>query len=796
MNNTLKIYFLLAALVSSLLFSFNPLSADDELKQRLQNVAASFESLRQEMKIPGMALAIVKDDKVIFSEGFGYRDVDGKIPVTPDTNFAIGSTSKAFTAALIGMLNDEGKMDLDSKITDYIDWYKPDLNEETGNLTIRDMLSHRSGISRNDILWASGKVDREAILRESLDAEPLDGFRQRFNYNNVLFLAAGMASAKTAGLSDWDALLAERLLGPLQMESTTSINSEATNMANGYRWDKHEESYVLLEMKNLDNISPAGGINSNIIDMAKWLKFNLNKGQVDGKRLLSEAQFEQIWSPAIGISQGFDYGLGWFIRDWKGKKVLEHGGNIQGFAAQVGLMPEEKLGFVLLTNTSTTPLQQGSLEIVWNGLLGEEETETTAEKPDDFAQNTGRYIANFGPFKNAIFTVKVNDDGDLAVDVPGQTLYALKRPDESGKWYFKMTDTIAVSFSDHQDGQAMLLTMHQNGMDFESPREGYVVPAEVDIAVFEPLLGDYNHPNLPRPIRALIQNNRLAIDVPGEMIYELRLPDDDQHRQFRINEALSARFSTDESGNGETVSIYRGKQKALTAERVEDATEETLPSVAEILKLMRTEQKIAAFNEAGPTSASAKVSMLQAGVTGTAIMHYEGTDRFAQHFDFGDYGKISTVLNGNFAATKGLEPYNELQGELLLQMQHEHPLAGIDWLSYYDSLKVKEKRKVGGERMVYLVEIKKEGLPPATIAVDIETGDVIKRRGGLIVRDIGTIPIEITYSDFREQGGVRVPYKVNLFNRMSGNMLLEFESFKSNQTFSADVFTLSEEPYK
>ena len=396
--------------------------ADQTMEQRLKSVTEQFEALRQEMNIPGMALVIVKDNEIILAEGFGFRDVEGKVPVTTDTNFAIGSTSKAFTATLIGILNDDGKMSWDDKVTDYIEWYEPDLNEETGNLTFRDMLSHRSGLSRNDILWASGKVGREAILRESMDAKPLDKFRTKFNYNNVLFLASGMASAQVAGEASWDSLLETRLLKPLQMSNTTSLNDKATNMALGYRWDDHEEVFEQLEKKNLDNISPAGGIHSNVIDMAQWLKFNLNKGTIDGKRLLSEEQFEEIWDPAISISEGFGYGLGWFVRDWNSKTVIEHGGNIQGYAAQVALMPEENLGFVLLTNVSMTPLQQGSMDVVFNALLNDEQEVSESGSAEDFDRYIGRYVANFGPFKNTFFTVQENNDGDLAIDVPGQTL--------------------------------------------------------------------------------------------------------------------------------------------------------------------------------------------------------------------------------------------------------------------------------------------------------------------------------------------------------------------------------------
>ncbi|WND02930.1 serine hydrolase [Temperatibacter marinus] len=788
-KNNILLNLLIASLL--LLISVGTQAADD-MEGRLNALSEALERKRQELHIPGMALAIIKDDKIILAKGFGYRDLAGKVAVTPDTNFAIGSTSKAFASTLVALLADEGKMGWDEKVSTYMEWFKPNLNEATGELTLRDMLSHRSGLSRNDILWASGVVGREAILRESLDAEPLDEFRKKFNYNNVLYLAAGVASAKASGEKDWDSLLEKRLLKPLHMKSSTSRNAEASNMSKGYRWIAATKTFEALEKKNLDNISPAGGIHSNVLDMANWVRFNLGKGKFDGKQLLSSKQFDDLWGAAISMAPGMDYGLGWFIRDWQGKKVIEHGGNIQGYAAQVALMPEENLGFVLLTNVTATPLQQGSMEIVWDGLFSEEKTQEEEGKVD-YTPYIGDYIANFGPFRDATFAVQVTPEGALAVDVPGQRLYALKDPDAKGKWYFQLTNTIAVSFSEVEKGKAKMMRMHQGGMDFEIPRKGVSAKAEVDLAEFSPLLGDYKHPALPRPIKALIKNNRLAIDVPGEMVYELHLPDDKGHRAFRINKMLSAKFDTDEQGAGKTLSIYRGDNKALSAEvdRSTQQKSDPLPSKEDILALMKTKEKIAAFKKAGSTSITANVMMKQAGVKGEMLMKVEGDSRYHQSLNFGQYGQITTVLNGDFAATKGLQPYTEFNGNLLEQAKNEHPYAGIDLVASYDSFKVKEKREMDG-KAVYLVELTEEGLPATTIAVDVETGDIVKRRGGMILENIGIIPIVTTYSDFREVNGYRQPYKVNVFNPMSGNMLIEITSMKTNQTFDKSLFTLSQ----
>lgn len=756
--------------------------------ERLQNISQTMEKLRQDMHIPGMALVIVKDDRVILAEGFGYADVENKVPVGPQTNFAIGSTSKAFTATLAAMMVDEKSMLWDDKVTDYIRWFKPELGEETGNLTIRDMLSNRSGLARNDALWVSGTVTREDILRESMDAIPLGKFRKSFHYNNVLFSAAGEATARAANARSWDSLLQERILTPLKMHSSTSLNAQSVNMALGYRWREDSESYEQLNKKNLDNIAAAGGIHSNAMDIANWLRFNLNRGSFEGKRLLSESQFEQLWRPVVPVSKDKHYALGWFTGSWNGKKVVEHGGSIQGYAAQVALMPEEGLGFALLTNTTITPLQRGSMEIVWKGLLGAHETNSPASNQSQLKPYTGRYVANFGPFKETFFTVQVNQHGELSVDIPGQKLFVLNEPDKTGKWYFQLTDTIAVSFAQIENEQANLMRLHQSGMNFELPREGVLVQGDLDIAEYTPFIGRYTHEKLPQPITVLISNGRLAVDVPGQMVYELRPPQEDGHRQFRISDTLSAKFTLNSENKGDTVSIFSNGDKQLTAKRIGDGIEKALPSLDDLIVLMNTEQKIATFKKWGASTIRAKVTMQQAGLSGSMVLHYELSDKYISHIDLGKHGQISTVLNENYAAQRIFGEETQLKGVYLEQVKREHPIVGIDWLSYYDSVQVVQLSNVRG-RDVYLVELKKEGLPIVTTAVDAETGDVIQQRSRFLVEDVGSIPMTVTYTDFQEQDGIRMANKMNVFNPNSGNMLIEYESLNTEQAFNSDVFS-------
>ena len=208
-------------LLSCLIIGTNVDAETGDIKDKLNKLSLEFEKQRVALHIPGMALAIVRDGKVIFAKGFGVADLERQIPVTPKTIFAIGSSSKAFTATIIGMLVDQKKMQWDDPAVKYLPFYQFTNNGKKLDLTIRDMLSHRSGYARNDVLWLNGKVSAEEILKDATQAEPWAPFHQQFHYNNVMYLAAGIASAKQQD-SSWNVLLENMILKPLGMENTTA----------------------------------------------------------------------------------------------------------------------------------------------------------------------------------------------------------------------------------------------------------------------------------------------------------------------------------------------------------------------------------------------------------------------------------------------------------------------------------------------------------------------------------------------------------------------------------------------
>jgi CubicO group peptidase (beta-lactamase class C family) len=341
---------------------------------RLKAIEKAVEARRLELGVPGLSLAIVTQDQIIFSKGFGLRDTARKLPVTPDTLFAIGSTTKAFTAMATVMSADQGKLSLEDSPKRFLPFFKLRDAEADSAVTIRDLLCHRTGLDRTDFsLQFAESLTREELIRIAGLAKPTAKFRTRFQYQNMMYVAAGEAAAKANGIS-WEKLIENRIFSPLGMSRST-ISLEAMknsgNFSLGYEYDPEAKEAKNLQMINLGKIAPAGAINSSAGDMAKWLRLLLADGKFEGRRLVSEKNFAELFAQQIQVAPKVGYGLGWFVREWRGKKTLEHAGNIDGFNAVVMLLPEEKMGLVLLTNVTNSPLTNEVRDIVFSNLSGE-----------------------------------------------------------------------------------------------------------------------------------------------------------------------------------------------------------------------------------------------------------------------------------------------------------------------------------------------------------------------------------------------------------------------------------------
>lgn len=341
---------------------------------------AYIEKSRQDWGVAGLAVAIVRHDSVIYAKGFGVRDITKPEKVDERTLFAIGSNSKSFTALAMGMLQDEGKLSIDEPVLKYLPQYALSDAYITREITPRDLMSHRTGYFRGDAVWMGSGFSREEIIRRALYQPKSTSFRSMFGYNNINWLAAGLIVGQVSGLG-WDAFVKQRLFAPLGMTASGTSTSELP--AGGDVATPHarvDGKPVAIKYRNIDNVGPAGSINSNVVDMAQYLRMHLRDGVYQGTPLISKKYHDQMQTPQTIASSGQDsllpmvhfdtYGLGLWLRDWYGKKLVSHGGGIDGMLSQMAWVPEADVGVVVLTNTDGQNLQNALTYRIIDQLLG------------------------------------------------------------------------------------------------------------------------------------------------------------------------------------------------------------------------------------------------------------------------------------------------------------------------------------------------------------------------------------------------------------------------------------------
>ena len=766
-----------------------------ELDGKLIGLMEDLEAKRLLHHVPGLAIAVVVDDEVVLADGLGLADIEQGRPIDPRTVFAVGSTTKAFTSALTAMYVEKRRIEWDEPIS----WYlpemklKPESEDPKAAVTFRDAMSHRSGFARMGSLWAAGSATSEQVYKTASGAEPVAPFRKEFHYNNIVYTAGGDAVARAAG-RPWDVLMRKRLLRPLGMKNATLSIARAQkddNLALGYAWDEDTGKYRILPMRDIHLVSPAGAINATVLDMAQWVRFQLARGVIDGKRLVSAEALEETWKPQIGIGEGSAYGLGWMVHERNGRRVVEHGGNIDGFAAQVTLFPDDGVGYVLLMNTTASVLQQLSVSVVAEHLLAGDGPDPGASGELDFVPYVGDYIANFGPFKDAVLAVSVVDE-KLHVDVPGQMNFELKPPTEEGKWVFAMTDQVAISFDRNEGGQVTAMKMYQSGLTFDLPRSGF----EPKIAAFvmpeqwKPLLGRYESPSLKAPIRVLTQNGRLALDVPGQMVFELE-PSKEGRWAFRVSAALEVTFDRDDQGGVVSVTQYRGGTAVETWKRVGDAPAVAATGSLEMVRaLVKADERGRILTALGGVRMTGSVRTHSAGLTGTIEALVEGASRYSELLDQSPFVTVSTRVDGERVSVESnvaVDPH--LSAEKRRQLRVGHPLSLFtDWALFFDGASYVGPSQAG-DRATHVVRLEAEGLEPYEVHVDAETGDVLRVESMEVLgRGLPNVPITAVFADHRDVGGLRLPYSITVSNDQTGSTTVTYESIETGLEFPAGTF--------
>ena len=546
----------------------------------------------KDWEVPGLAIAIIKNDRIVFAKGYGVRELGKPAPVDEHTLFAIGSSSKAFTAASIAMLIDEGTLKWDDPATKYLLGFQLYDPYATRELTVRDLLSHRSGLERGDLLWYATAYDRNEVLRRIRYLKPTWSLRAHFGYQNIMFLAAGQIIPSITGKS-WDDFLRERIFTPLGMTSTsTSIKALANSNNVATPHAKFDDKVEAVPWRNIDNIGPAGSINSNVIDMAQWVRLQLGGGVYQNQRLLSSGAIKEMHAsqtiiPLEGAMETLypeahflTYGMGWFLSDYRGRKIVEHGGAIDGMRAEVAMMPEEKLGVVILTNKNGTVLPQALMFKVFDAYLGGPQSDWSAKILKSFkaledvaaaaekkaeaerVKGTSPSLAldkYAGPYQSQMY-------GDAKVTLENGKLVAHYGPGFTGDlehWHY---DRFRVTWRDRMEGKGFVsFTLNSQGkiegMKIEGLGDFTRAPEKVEatagIALSEDdlkkFIGKYVLESPPLEISIEFIGNRLKAIVPGQPVYTLVPVAANRFRLDGAPEGFLAQFD-----------MLGGKPKSLT----------------------------------------------------------------------------------------------------------------------------------------------------------------------------------------------------------------------------------------
>jgi CubicO group peptidase (beta-lactamase class C family) len=784
-------------------------SAPADLAARLAAVEKAVEERRQQLGIPGLSLVIVKDDRVIYMKGLGHKDFERKVPVTPDTLFAIGSSSKAFTAMLVAMAADAGKLSLDDPPKKFLPYFKLQDPEADARITLRDLLAHSSGLNRTDLAWVSGALNREEVIRVAANAKPTAKLREKFQYQNVMYAAAGEVVGRVER-STWERLIAERILKPLGMKSSNTSVAEmrkARDYSFGYVYEEGTKETRRVPTRDLPAIAPAGAINSSARDMGQWLRLMLGGGVFEGRRLVSEKNFEELVKPQTKIQGPVSYGLGWFLRDWKGHKVVEHGGNIDGFNAQVALMPDQRLGFVMLTNVSASPLPASAMNTVWTNLVGDPNAPApqpaTAAASSAAATDPAAKIENeVGEynFEAAGFNVSVSvKDAKLLMAVPGQPTYTLENV---GGRRYKLAgmEGFFATFRPAKDNP------QETEIYLEQPQGNYILKkvkradattagtsgASVQYAgPLKEVVGTYEPRQMGRPpVTVEVREGKPTLVVPGQDPYPLVEREKDVLGATNLPDAYSILVRRDPAGKVAGLTLKQPGAESLWDRVAEFKSPLTIDEL--MAKAVAAVGGEAALRGHKTMRVTADVDLLHQGVSGEAVIHARAPNAYGQEVRLKALGKsigwFREFFDGAAGAGEGsFVPFDPKTGKELEETRIASDFyAPLNWKTLFKTAEIKKMAKVGGED-AYVVLFTPEKGSPVTQYISAKTF-LLLRQDSISTSDTVSMPVTETYSDYRSVGGVMIPFRRVQNSVAMGDTVMRIREVVFDVPVPEDVF--------
>ena len=529
------------------------------------------------LKVPGVAIAIVKDKDIIFSKGFGFRDVETKLPMTADTIMAIGSSTKAFTAFTLGTLVDRGQVEWDKPVRNYIPWFRLYDAQAGERLTPRDLVTHRSGLPRHDLVWYNNHTSsREDLVRSLAYLPPTADLREKWQYNNLMFLTAGYLVETLTGKS-WEEAVRTLVFDPLGMvRSNFSVVASQKDKDFALPYDEREGKVVKIPFRDISLIGPAGSINSTANEMSRWVTVHINGGKYGDKQVIGANTLADLHTPYMttgGVSTrpditAPDYALGWMVDNYRGHGRVHHGGNIDGFSAMVSLLPNDGLGFVILTNKNGTVLPELLIRTAIDRILGLEAVDWIGDAAKKLAEGeaVGKKAEEKKTTRRRPGTVPAHKFDEYAGDYRhpgyGDLKVTLKRTQLSFTYNGIATPLSHWHYETFNGGKAEDPTFEDMKLTFRTDVNGNVVGVAVpfepslddiyfakkpdarlsDAAYLKTLVGSYTLAT--QTVTVSLKGDVLTLFVPGQPVYDL-LPEVGGEFSLKAAKGIRVRFLED-----------------------------------------------------------------------------------------------------------------------------------------------------------------------------------------------------------------------------------------------------------
>jgi CubicO group peptidase (beta-lactamase class C family) len=559
----MKVFLLALALVPMVM-----VSAQDKnlsIDKRFAGLDTAFARVLFNWKAAGFAVVVVEKNKVVYSKGFGYRNYEEKQPVTPNTLFAIGSCTKAFTASLIGGLAAKGDLDIDKPVRDYLPELKFYNDEMNDRITLRDMMCHRTGLPRHDYSWYLFSTNsRDTLVKRLQYLEPNAKVRDKWQYNNFMFMLQGYLVEKLTHQS-WETNIKNNIFLPIGMNrSNTSIPEmeQDADASLGYSVKDSGSARVIkkLDYYHIDAMGPAGSINSSVLDMSNWLITWIHGGKFNGKEIIPAGFAKEAISSQMIVGSGFPdgevkdilfstYGFGWTMASYRGHYRVEHGGNIDGFSASTSFYPSDSIGVVVLSNQNNSVVPSIVRNLVtdkilglkyydWNSYLWNSNKEMTQGQKDAEAsiiKSEKPHPAPSHPLKDYTGLYNNKGYGTMEIVIEHDSMFVLigktiswMKPDQY-EW-FNIFQRDKRGKVDTTEGFPVEFRISANG---EITELNTTLEPSVKTIVFSriPKVAAINSDSLKKyegdyligqmNLKVVLENNALHLNVPGQPQYEL-----------------------------------------------------------------------------------------------------------------------------------------------------------------------------------------------------------------------------------------------------------------------------------